>query len=178
MKIVDESGAALPAGQRGELLIRGTSVFAGYWNLPKVDAASFVEGWFRTGDVAYLDEEGFLFIVDRLKDLIIRGGENIGCGQVEAALLMHPDVREASVFAVPDERLGEEVGATVYASATLDVEALRRFLSMHLARYEVPRYIVLSSKPLPRTPSGKILKRQIREAALAELGDVAPLSGV
>ncbi|AMM23032.1 class I adenylate-forming enzyme family protein [Variovorax sp. PAMC 28711] len=178
MKIVDESGVALPAGQRGELLIRGTSVFSGYWKLPKVDAASFVDGWFRTGDVAFLDEEGCLFIVDRLKDLIIRGGENIGCGQGEAALLMHSDVQEASVFAVPDERLGEEVGATVYASATLDVDALRRFLSMHLARYEVPRYIVLSSQPLPRTPSGKILRRQIREAALAELGDIAKPSGV
>ncbi len=173
MKIVDESGAALPAGERGELLIRGTSVFAGYWHLPTVDAASFIDGWFRTGDVAYLDDEGFLFIVDRIKDLIIRGGENIGCGQVEAALLMHPDVHEASVFAVPDERLGEEVGATVFGNAHLDVEALRAFLSTHLARYEVPRYIVLSLQPLPRTPSGKILKRQIREAALREMKEDA-----
>ena len=114
-----------------------------------------------------LDDEGFLYIVDRIKDLIIRGGENIGCGQVEAALLMHPDVHEASVYAVPDERLGEEVGATVFGSETLDVEALRQFLASHLARYEVPRYIVRASQPLPRTPSGKILKRQIRDAALA-----------
>ncbi|RYF72924.1 MAG: fatty acid--CoA ligase [Comamonadaceae bacterium] len=169
MKIVDESGASLAPGQRGELLIRGTSVFAGYWNLPHVDATAFVDGWFRTGDGAYLDDEGFLYIVDRLKDLIIRGGENIGCGHVEAALLMHPDVHEASVYAVPDDRLGEEVGATVFGSDALDVEAVRGFLATHLARYEVPRYIVRSSVPLPRTPSGKILKRQIRETALATL---------
>jgi acyl-CoA synthetase (AMP-forming)/AMP-acid ligase II len=97
----------------------------------------FKNGWFRTGDVAYLDNEGYLFIVDRIKDLIIRGGENIGCGQVEAALLKHPDVHEAAVYAVPDERLGEEVGATVYGSAALDVDGLRDFLKTHLARFEV-----------------------------------------
>ena len=119
--------------------------------------------------MAYLDDEGFLFIVDRIKDLIIRGGENIGCGQVEAALLLHPEVHEAAVYAVPDERMGEEVGATVYGSATLDLDALREFLAGHLARFELPRHIVRSSEPLPRTPSGKILKREIKLAALAEI---------
>lgn len=170
MKVVDELGAALPTGQRGELLIRGTSIFRGYWNRPDANAQSFVDGdWFRTGDVAYLDEEGFVFIVDRIKDLIIRGGENIGCGQVEAALLMHPDVLEAAVYAVPDERLGEEVGATLHVRQDLDIEALRGFLARHLARFEIPRYFRLSPEPLPRTPSGKILKRQIQQAALAAL---------
>ncbi|CAN5198315.1 class I adenylate-forming enzyme family protein [soil metagenome] len=169
IQIVDEAGHVLPAGQRGELWVRGASVFSGYWNLPQVNATAFVGDWFRTGDGAYIDDEGFLFITDRLKDLIIRGGENIGCGQVEAALLMHPDVHEASVYAVPDERLGEEVGATVYGSASLDLDALREFLSAHLARFEMPRYIVHSAEPLPRTPSGKILKRQIRETAVAGL---------
>jgi long-chain acyl-CoA synthetase len=168
LRIVDETGQTLPAGQRGELLVRGTSVFPGYWNRPEANARSFVDGdWFRTGDVAYLDEEGFLFIVDRIKDLIIRGGENIGCGQVEAALLLHPDVHEAAVYAVPDERMGEEVGATVYGAPGLDAEALRDFLAQHLARFEIPRYIRVAPGPLPRTPSGKILKRQIRQAALA-----------
>lgn len=169
LRIVDETGKTLPAGQRGELLVRGTSVFPGYWNRPDANARSFVDvDWFRTGDVAYIDDEGFLFIVDRIKDLIIRGGENIGCGQVEAALLMHPDVHEAAVYAVPDERMGEEVGATVHGAPGLDAASLRSFLAQHLARFEIPRYIRIAPGPLPRTPSGKILKRQIREDALAE----------
>jgi long-chain acyl-CoA synthetase len=153
--------------------VRGTSVFAGYWRRPEVNAQSFIGDWFRTGDVAYLDDEGFLYIVDRIKDLIIRGGENIGCGQVEAALLLHPEVHEAAVYAVPDERMGEEVGATVYGSAALDLDALRQFLAGHLARFELPRHLLRSAEPLPRTPSGKILKREIKLAALAEIDRTA-----
>ncbi len=166
LKVVDEHGDELPAGERGELLVRGTSLFRGYWNRPEINDELFTDGWFRTGDVAYLDDEGYLFIVDRIKDLIIRGGENIGCGQVEAALLMHPEVQEAAVYAVPDERLGEEVGATVYIRTSLDLEVLRAFLHQHLARFEVPRYIHASAAPLPRTASGKILKRQLRDEAI------------
>ena len=170
LKVVDEAGSTLPAGQRGELLVRGTSVFGGYWKRPEANAQAFVDGdWFRTGDVAFIDDEGFLFIVDRIKDLIIRGGENIGCGHVEAALLLHPRVQEAAVYAVPDERLGEEVGATVYASEGLDLDELRQFLATQLARFELPRHVVLTTQPLPRTPSGKIFKRQIRETALAQI---------
>jgi len=169
LKVVDDSGKTLPVGARGELLVRGTSVFGGYWNRPEANAAAFDGDWFRTGDVALIDAEGFVFIVDRIKDLIIRGGENIGCGAVEAALLLHPEVLEAAVYGVPDERLGEEVGATVHGSAALDIDALRVFLAAHLAAFEVPRFIVRASKPLPRTPSGKVLKREIRAAALAGL---------
>lgn len=170
LKIVDEAGQAVPAGERGELLVRGASVFEGYWRRPDANAQVFVDGdWFRTGDVALIDDEGFLFIVDRIKDLIIRGGENIGCGAVEAALLLHPQVHEAAVYAVPDERLGEEVGATVHGDPGLDADALRAFLAEHLAAFEVPRHLAISAEPLPRTPSGKILKRRIREAALAGL---------
>ncbi len=169
LKIVDEAGKALPAGERGELLIRGASVFRGYWNRPDANAELFVDGWFRTGDVAYLDSEGFLFIVDRIKDLIIRGGENIGCGQVEAALIQHPMVHEAAVYGVPDERLGEEVGATIFADADLDIGELKSFLGQHLARFEVPRYIRVSHEPLPRTASGKILKRELKAAAIAAM---------
>ena len=167
LKIIDEQGNTLPAGERGELLVRGTSVFFGYWNRPDVNANLFDDGWFKTGDVAYLDDEGFLFIVDRIKDLIIRGGENIGCGTVEAALLRYPDVHEAAVYAVPDERLGEEVGATVYGNPGMDLDGLRTFLEANLARFEVPRYILVSDEPLPRTASGKILKRDLRELAVA-----------
>jgi long-chain acyl-CoA synthetase len=171
LKVVDEAGADLPSGQRGELLVRGTSVFSGYWKRPEANAQAFVDGdWFRTGDVAFIDDEGFLFIVDRIKDLIIRGGENIGCGHVEAALLMHPLVQEAAVYAVPDERLGEEVGATIYASEGLDLGELQQFLATHLARFELPQHVLCATQPLPRTPSGKIFKRQIREMALAKIG--------
>jgi long-chain acyl-CoA synthetase len=169
LKVVDEDGQELPDGSRGELMIRGTSMFRGYWNRPRANAESFVDGWFRTGDVAYLDDEGFLFIVDRIKDLIIRGGENIGCGEVEAALLVHPQVLEASVYAIPDERLGEEVGATIYTAAPVDVEDLRGFLLQQVARFKVPRFIRVMDQPLPRIASGKIFKRQLREDAVAAL---------
>ena len=127
------------------------------------------DGWFRTGDVAQFDADGYLYIVDRSKDLIIRGGENIGCGAVEAALLEHPQVHEAAVYAVPDDRLGEEVGATIHCDAALDVDALRSFLGERLARFEVPRYVRTCLEPLPRTPSGKILKRELRDEAVAAL---------
>lgn len=170
LRVVDDDGRVLPAGERGELQIRGTSMFLEYWNRPEANASSFVDGWFRTGDVAYIDADGYLYIVDRIKDLIIRGGENIGCGQVEAALLMHPDVFEAAVYAVPDERLGEEVGATLYGRPGLDLTALEAFLAEHLARFEIPRYFRIAGEPLPRTASGKILKRELRAEAVAALG--------
>jgi long-chain acyl-CoA synthetase len=139
LRIVDETGRELPPGERGELQVRGTSVFRGYWNRPDANAEAFVDGWLRTGDVAYLDDEGYVFIVDRIKDLVIRGGENIGCGTVEAALLEHPDILEASVYGVPDERLGEEVGATLYVKQPLDEAAVREFLEARLARFEIAR---------------------------------------
>ena len=170
IKVVDDAGRTLSAHERGELLIRGTSMFTGYWNRPDLNATLFEDGWFRTGDVAYLDDEGYLFIVDRIKDLIIRGGENVGCGRVEAALLAHPDVHEAAVFAIPDERLGEEVGAMIHGIPDLDIEALRLHLGGLLSRFEIPRYILTSPEPLPRTGSGKILKRELKDQAVATLG--------
>jgi long-chain acyl-CoA synthetase len=169
LRIVDDAGNELPQGERGEIQLRGTSIIRGYWNRPDANAETFVDGWLRTGDVAYLDDEGFLYIVDRIKDLVIRGGENIGCGAVEAALLEHPDVLEASVYGVPDPRLGEEVGATVYAQGPLDDQALRAFLEPRLARFEIPRYLRFSKDPLPRIASGKIFKRQLREEAVRAL---------
>ena len=169
LRIVDENGVELRQGERGELQVHGTSVVRGYWNRPDADAETFSGEWLCTGDVAYLDEEGFLYIVDRIKDLVIRGGENIGCGAVEAALLEHPDVLEVGVYGVPDERLGEEVGATVYAQGPVDAEALREFLEPRLARFEIPRYLRFAGRPLPRTASGKILKRQLRMEAVSEL---------
>jgi long-chain acyl-CoA synthetase len=169
LRIVDEAGNELPSGERGELQVRGASVIRGYWRRPDANAETFVDRWLRTGDVAYLDDEGFLYIVDRIKDLVIRGGENIGCGGVEAALVEHPDVLEASVYGVPDERLGEEVGATLYTESAVDEDQLRAFLAQRLAAFEIPRYIHQVHEPLPRIASGKIFKRQLRELATKQL---------
>lgn len=169
MRIVDEDGPVQQPGGRGELLVRGTSLFRGYWNRDELNTTVFEDGWFRTGDVAYFDEDGFLFIVDRIKDLIIRGGENIGCGGVESALLAHQHVQEAVAYSVPDERLGEEVGATLYCSAPIDEDELRSFLGQRLPRHEIPRYFDIGVNPLPRTASGKIHKLEIRADFLARM---------
>jgi len=173
-RIVGEAGQELAAGERGELQVRGTSMFRGYWNRPDADIEAFDGDWFRTGDAAYLDEDGFLFIVDRIKDMVIRGGENIGCGRVEAALAEHPVVLEACVYSMPDERLGEEVGATVYVGGELTESDLREFLENRLAHFEVPRYFEFRQSPLPRIASGKVAKREIQAAAKQKLlGNVA-----
>jgi len=171
LKVIDDQGNALAAGERGELLIRGAAVFRGYWNRPDANKETFLPGgWMHTGDVAYLDDEGYLYIVDRIKDLVIRGGENIGCGEVEAALLEHPLVKEASVYALPDQRLGEEVGTTLYVSSSVTESELSGFLQERLAKFKIPRYIHQQQTPLPRTASGKILKRDLREEACQRLG--------
>ena len=170
LRVVDDDGNELQPGERGELQVRGPSMFREYWNKPEATADSFAEdGWFKTGDVAYIDTDGHLFIVDRIKDLIIRGGENIGCGGVEAALSSHPNVIEAAVYSVPDDRLGEEVGTTMYVTEDFDETELREYLVDHLAKYEIPRYITTMTEPLPRTGSGKLLKRQLRDDTIAEL---------
>jgi long-chain acyl-CoA synthetase len=165
IRIVSEEGRALPPLCQGELQIRGASIMRGYWNRPQETIDAFVDGWMRTGDIAYVDQAGFVYIVDRIKDLVIRGGENIGCGAVEAALLEHPNIIEASVYGIPDDRLGEEVGATVYTDTALDETALRAFLEPRLAKFAIPRYFDVISESLPRGASGKILKRQLREIA-------------
>ena len=171
LSVIDDDGNAMAAGERGELLIRGAGVFRGYWNRPEANEETFLpDGWMRTGDVAYLDDEGYLYIVDRIKDLVIRGGENIGCGEVEAALLEHPLVQEASVYALPDQRLGEEVGTTLYVSSEITDDELSGFLQQRLAKFKVPRYVHQQQTPLPRTASGKILKRDLREDACQRLG--------
>jgi long-chain acyl-CoA synthetase len=170
LAIIDGSGNFLPANRRGELLVRGTSVISGYWDRPDANGESFWEDWFRTGDIAYLDDEGYLFIVDRLKQLIIRGGENIGCSEVESALLHHSEIIEASVYGIPDDRLGEEVGATVYVGHQFDAELLKSKLKSQLANFKIPRYLEISENSLPRIASGKIDKRVIRASHLKKLG--------
>ena len=161
--MIDENGRVLPRGERGELQIKGVSIIQGYWDRAQANKEAFDGDWLRTGDVAYIDTEGYLYIVDRIKDLVIRGGENIGCAEVEAGLLEHPLVLEASVYAVPDERLGEEVGTTIYTDNPLDADELRGFLAEHIARFKIPRYIQFSPEPLPRIAAGKIDKRLLRQ---------------
>jgi long-chain acyl-CoA synthetase len=171
IRVVDENNRSVPPGERGELQIRGASIMRGYYQNPKANAENFVDGdWFKTGDVAIIDDEGFVFIVDRIKDLVIRGGENIGCGAVEYALQEHPAVEEACVYGVPDERLGEEVCATLYISRPVSDPELRTFLEPRLAKFQIPRYFRFTTEPLPRGATGKILKKDLRAQAAKEIG--------
>ena len=167
-KVVDGDGAELPSGQPGELLVRSPIVIRGYLNKPEATAEAIVDGWLHTGDVATVDEDGFIAIVDRAKDLVIRGGENIACAEVENAIYQHDAVAEAIVFAVPDERLGEVPGAAIVLrpSGILDADGLRTHLDGRLAPYKIPDHIWFLTTPLPRNASGKYLKRQVREKLL------------
>jgi long-chain acyl-CoA synthetase len=151
-------------GGAGELLIRSPQVVAGYWNKPEETARAFDDGWLRTGDVATIDEDGFVEIVDRIKDLINRGGENVYSIEVDNAISLHPSVTEVSVVGVPDEVMGEKVGAIVVVREGEDLTAtqLIEFLSGRLADFKIPQYVVIQTDPLPRNPGGKILKAQLR----------------
>jgi long-chain acyl-CoA synthetase len=153
------------AGDVGELLIRGQNVVAGYWNKPEATAETFVDGWLHTGDMARIDAEGFVQIVDRKKDMVIRGGENVYCVEVENALSAHPAVFEAAVLGVPDSMMGEKVGAVVVPKpgCGIEVEELLEFAGELLADFKVPQYVVIRAEMLPRNPGGKILKKNLRE---------------
>src|SRR3954470_18741800 len=156
----DEEGA-------GELLIRGPNVCAGYWNKPEQTAETFVDGWLHTGDVARIDADGFVQIVDRKKDMINRGGENVYCVEVENALAAHPSVGEVAVVGVPDEMMGEKVGAVVVPmpGVEFDADALIAHAREELADFKVPQYLALRGEPLPRNPGGKVLKPQLRDGS-------------
>ena len=170
-RITGEDGLPLPTGERGEVCIKSPANVVGYWNKPEATAEAFVDGWFHTGDVGYMDADGFVYIVDRIKEIIIRGGENISCIEVEAAIYSHPDVYEAAVFGLPDERLGEIVGAAVVLreGAALSAPALREHIALHLAGFKVPAHIWFRNEALPRIASGKIFKRQLKADYAAEL---------
>ena len=163
-KIIAENGESLPAGERGEVCMKSPANGLGYWNNPEATAEAFVAGWFHTGDVGYLDDEGFLYIVDRIKDIIIRGGENISCIEVEAAIYTHPAVEEAAVFGLPDERLGEAVATAIVLREgfSLCAEELQDFLAEHLASFKIPAHIWFRGEKLPRIASGKIFKRELK----------------
>jgi len=171
VRIVNDDGEQLPAGERGEICLRSPCVVSGYLNQPAASEAAFRRGWFHTGDVGYLDDDGFLHIVDRLKDIIIRGGENISCTEVEEALYAHPDIVEAAVFSLPDGRLGEIVGAAVSTSAgcDLDTASVQAFLADKLAAFKIPQQVWLQDEPLTRIASGKIFKKQIRAELIERL---------
>ena len=164
-KVINEAGETLPVGEAGELLVKGALVIKGYLNRPEATAETIVDGWLHTGDIGYFDEDGFLYLVDRAKDMILRGGENIYCAEVEGALYTHPAVLETVAFAVPDDRLGEEVGVAVHLKpdAMLDAPGLREHMASRLAAFKVPRYVWFLSEPLPRNASGKFLKRELKE---------------
>jgi acyl-CoA synthetase (AMP-forming)/AMP-acid ligase II len=166
--IFGPDGAMLPPGAVGEVGIRTRAAFRGYWNDPAATEAAFHGAHVRTGDLGYLDKDGYLFIVDRARDIIIRGGENIACQEVEAALYAHPDVAEACVYALPDERLGEVPAATVHGAdgAILSEAALQAVAAERLASFKRPVRILLSAGRLPRLGSGKIDRKAVRARSL------------
>lgn len=165
LKIVAPDGSELPAGEVGELWCKGPSNCKLYWNRPEATAQTFVDGWVVTGDLAKLDEEGFVYLVDRAKDMLIRGGENIYCIEVENALYDHPAIMDASVVGIPHKVLGEEVGAVVQVKPGKSVteDELRAHVASQLAAFKVPVQIQFERDPLPRNANGKILKTELRK---------------
>lgn len=168
-KLIDDAGEEITEpGGRGELCVRGTVVIKGYLNRPDATAESIPEGWFRTGDIATIDDDGFVFIVDRAKDMVLRGGENVYCTEVESAIYEHPDVAEAAVFGVPDDRLGEIVGVAIVRApgATLDEASLGAFLDGKLAKFKIPERVWFMDDALPRNANGKFVKRELRDTLI------------
>jgi len=160
----------LPRGPNvvGELWIKGPNVVRGYWNKPEATAEAFTNGWLHTGDIARVDEEGFVYIVDRAKDMIIRGGENVYSVIVEGAIFDHPDVADCAVIGVPHPTFGEEVAAVIVLrpGRVIEAEEIARHVAARLAKFEVPTRYVFRSKALPRNPQGKVLKRELRASLL------------
>jgi acyl-CoA synthetase (AMP-forming)/AMP-acid ligase II len=174
-KIMAIDGSEVPIGEHGEVWLKSIANFTCYLNNPEASKAALENGWFKTGDVGYLDDEGYLYIVDRLKDIIIRGGENISCIEVEAAILQNDDIAEVSVFGLPDDRLGEAVSAVIYMkpNITMDSEGLSEMLTGHIANFKIPQHYFESPQSLPRLGTGKINKRALREHFTAIIANTA-----
>ncbi|TNY36877.1 long-chain-fatty-acid--CoA ligase [Thermomonospora catenispora] len=168
MKVVDEDGTELPPGRIGEIVIRGPNVMKGYWNDPDATAAAIRDGWFHTGDLGRVDEDGYFYLVDRSRDVIIRGGRTVYPREIEEVLYEHPAVRQAAVLGVPHPELGEEIAAVVALRESVEPDALREFVRERVAPYKYPRLIRCTDN-LPTSPTGKILKR-----AIGPLSDIPP----
>jgi long-chain acyl-CoA synthetase len=158
----EETGEAAAPGAVGEVLIRGENVMAGYWNKPEATAEAMLDGWYRTGDLGYMDERSFLYLVDRAKDMIVSGGENVYSTEVEEVLYRHPAVLEAAVFGIPDARWGEAVHAVVVPRADVAEADLVAHCRGAIADYKIPKRIELTTEPLPKSGAGKVLKRELR----------------
>ena len=165
IKCIAEDGTTLPSGDVGEICVKGVQVFKGYINRPEATQEAIVDGWLHTGDIGFVDSDNFVYLVDRAKDMVLRGGENVYSAEVEMVLYQYDGVAECAVFAVADERLGEEVGVAIYmpASKPRDVEAIRAFCKTKLAGFKVPRYIWLVDAPLPRNASSKFVKKELQQ---------------
>jgi long-chain acyl-CoA synthetase len=172
VRVVDQSGKEVETGQTGELVARGANIMRSYWNKPEETKSAFRNGFFRTGDIGYQDAAGYFYILDRLKDMIVTGGENVYSGEVEAVIYEHPAVREAAVFGIPDPKWGELVMACVVLKPgkTLSADELIAFCRRSLANYKIPRRIEFSETELPKSGSGKILKKILREPFWAHQG--------
>lgn len=167
VRLVDAAGRDVADGELGEILLHGPTVTPGYWNRPDATAEAIRDGWLHTGDVALRDSNGLYTIVDRIKDMILRGGENVYCVEIENCLMDHPDIDEAAVVGVPDQELGERVKAVVCPrdGATITVEAVRAHVAERLAAFKVPDIVEFLDEPLPRNAAGKIVKSQLRNRA-------------
>jgi long-chain acyl-CoA synthetase len=163
VRVIDASGAEVPPAVVGEIIVRSPSVMTGYWQKPEETAAVLAGDWYRTGDLGYQDEESYLYLVDRAKDMIVSGGESIYSTEVESALSSHPSVDEVAVFGVPDERWGEAVHAVVVCRTDVTADELIAHCRARIARFKVPKRIELRAEPLPKSAAGKILKRDLRD---------------
>jgi long-chain acyl-CoA synthetase len=163
--VAPDTGDDQPTGTVGELWFRGPTVVQGYWQNPEATAEAFTEGWFHTGDLGHVDDEGYVYVVDRLKDVVIRGGENVYCAEVEAALFEHPAVADVAIIGIPHRELGEEVAAVVQLKdgAGASASDLQEHVAARLAHFKVPAHVVFRAEPLPRTATGKVLKRELRD---------------
>ncbi len=168
-KTVDENGKDLPRGTIGEIWIKSPTVIKEYWNKPEASAETFHQGWLATGDIGYIDDEDFVFIVDRAKDMVIRGGENISSGEIESCVLELPAIHEVAAFGVPHEKLGEElaVAITLQPGSSCSADDVRNHVKSKLAGFKVPSYVWIRVEPMPRSASGKILKKQLQKDYLS-----------
>ena len=165
VEVRDDNLKSLPTGEAGEIWFFGPMLIRGYWNRPEATAETIVDGWLRSGDIGRLDAEGFVYVEDRVKDMILRAGENIYGAEVESAIYDHPAVHEAAVFGVPHERLGEEVGVAILPKdgMALDPQDLWKFLDGKIANFKIPAHVVVMTEPLPRNAAGKFLKRELQQ---------------